>query len=91
MKKNKKILKLDKWFAVQLAEYVLCGEVRTKYGPKVVYTRAIWGLKGNLAVCRGGIDKDGNYTSEVYKLGKVDPVWIRSDEADAIDDYELND
>lgn len=76
----KKLKTLNKWFAVQLTDYVLCGEINTKWGPKVVYTQAIWGLHGEHAVCRDAI----------YKLGQVDRVWIKSKEADKIDDYEIN-
>ncbi len=82
--------KLEKWFAVQLSDYVLCGEMYTKFGPKVVYSGALWGLSGEHAICFNGFDREGNPKLEVFKLGKVDKVWISSKEADKIDDYELN-
>lgn len=85
-----KLKKIDKWFGVQLANYVLCGEVYTKYGPKVIYTGTLWGLKDDYAICFNGFDEKGEPKLNVYKLGNVDKVWIKSKEADKIDDYELN-
>lgn len=81
--------KLEKWFAVQLTDLVLCGEINTKYGPKVVYTGALWGLKENYAVCFMGFDSFGNHRLNVYNLGQVDKTWIKSEQAHILDDYEL--
>lgn len=79
--KKKRIKKIEKWFAVQLADLVLCGEVYSKEGPEEIQTGALWGLKGEYAVCKDGI----------YKLGKVDRVWIKTNDADILDQYELKD
>lgn len=89
--KKKRMIKLEKWFAVQLADLVLCGEVYTKWGPKVVYTGALWGLKGDNAVCFKGIDRNGKYILDVFKLGKVDKTWIKTEDAHCLDDFELRD
>lgn len=85
----KKFKKLEKWFAVQLTDLVLCAEVRTKYGPKVFYTGPLWALKDNYAVCFDGFNYDGTHKLKVFELGKVDKAWIRTEEAYILDDYEI--
>lgn len=85
----KKLRKIEKWFAVELSSLVLCGEIYTKYGPKVVYTGTLWGLKNDYAVCYRGIDYNGEYILDIIKLGKVDSAWIKTEDAHCLDEYEL--
>lgn len=87
----KKFKKIDKWFGVQLSNYVLCGEVYTPHGPKVFYTGTLWGLKDDYAICFNGFDREGKHKLSIFKLGNVDKTWIKSKEADVIDNFELND
>lgn len=90
----RKIPRLENWYTVQLTELVICGQIYGKKGiPKgfTFHTGAIWGLQGNLAVCKGQIFKDGKLVAngEVFELGNPDKVWVQGTAVDELDKYEI--
>lgn len=89
----KKLPRIEKWFAVQLTNLVICGQV---FGKKNVpqgfnfYTGLILGIKDNYVICKEGRNPvTGEDIIVIYELGVADKVWIQTGGAKVLDVHKI--
>lgn len=68
--------KLENWYIIRLTHDHVIGKLQNGY---TIFTHKILGIKDKYLIT----------DNTIYELGQVDKIWINTNEAKVLDEYEI--